>query len=182
MPGKPATLPLDLSKTTIAEAQALMEPLAATTGVICPCCRQLAHVQEKRITPPMAYVLILLHRHFQGPVKGWLNVSDYLSSMSGLGALSRGGEWTKLEFWGLIEEKPKPKVTQKDQGKWAGFYRITERGHLFALDRIRMPKVVRLYNGKPVGHGRGGVSIRDCLGEEFRYEDLIAGRFGDFTV
>jgi hypothetical protein len=183
MPGKkPVSLQIDPTKVTIAEAQKLMRPLTGTLGVICPCCRQVSVVQEKRITSSMAYVLILLHRHFQGGVKEWLNVGNYLSTMSGLGAFVKGGEWSKLEHWGLIEEKPKPKPTQSDQGKWAGLYRITDRGHQFVLEKGKVPKTVRLYNGKLIGYGKGAVGIRDCLGEDLKYEDLIEGRLGGFIV
>lgn len=170
----------DPNTTTLAKAQEVLKD-HAKEGAICPCCRQLVKLYERPITGAMAYVLILLHRHFSTPpIPGWVHVPSYLTDMSKMGSAVRGGDWAKLRYWGLLEEKPEDR---KDGSNRAGFYRMTEKGHKFAKGEVKVPKAVMLYNDRFLGFVTPGeVSIQDCLGKEFDYADLMAGRLGSFVV
>lgn len=179
MQKKVVDLKLDLGKVTIAEAQALLKPHLDKTGAVCPLCRQLVKLYSREITSSMAYVLILLHRHFQSD-KNWLHVPSFLTNVSTVGAAVRGGDWAKLRYWDLIEEKPK--TERKDGSKRAGFYRMTEKGHQFVRGETKVPRAVLLYADKFLGFDEGEVSIQECLGKEFDYADLMAGRLGGFSV
>lgn len=166
----------DLKTTTLAEAQEALKSHAAD-GAVCPCCRQLVKLYKREITSTMAYALILLHRHFEKS-PGWLHVPEYLTEMVKLGSTIRGGDFAKLRYWGLLEEMPE----KKDGTKKAGYYRMPEKGHQFAKGEVKVPKVVFLYNDNFLGFGPGEVTIHECLGKEFNYEDLMAGKFGAFIV
>lgn len=176
---KPIKLGIDITKATVAEAQAALKPHVQGAGIICPCCLQLVKLYEREITGSMAYVAILLHRHFQED-QNWLHVPDYLSNMSKIGSAVRGGDWSKLRYWGLIEEKPEEK--RKDGSKRAGFYKMTEKGHQFVKGGVKVQRSILLYNDHFLGFGKGEVGIKDCLGKEFNYDDLMAGQLGGFIV
>ena len=171
---KPLKLALDPNKTTIAEAQVAIKPFVRGAGVFCPCCLQLVKLTNKSITTSMAYVLILLHRHYvEDP--NWLHVPKYLEVLTKIGTDIKGCEWQRLQIWGLLEAQPEDKKAGK---KFQGFYRITEKGNQFAKDLIKVPEYAFLYEGQTLGFGTKEVSIRDCLGTSYKYEDLMAGKVG----
>lgn len=176
---KPRDLKVDLATTTLAQAQqAMLSSVKAGNPVTCPCCKQLVMLYERPITSSMAKVLILLHRHFKNHAD-WLHVPGYLSEMNKIGAAVRGGDWSKLRYWALIEEKPE---VRGDGSKRAGFYKMTDLGHQFARGEAKVSKTAKIYNGRFLGFGDGQVSIQDCLGTEFNYDQLMAGEFGAFTI
>lgn len=176
---KKARATFDPQKTTLADAQAWLMA-HAEGGAMCPTCTQHVQVYHREIHASMARVLIILHRHFEQN-SDWLHVPGYLEDLSRqLGAAVRGGDWAKLRYWGLIEEKPK--AERKDGSKRAGFWKVTEKGHAFAKMQARVPKYVMIYNDRSLGFVKGcvEVTIADCLGKEFSYDDLMAGKYADF--
>jgi hypothetical protein len=183
---KPLQMPLDdNAKAVIADLRKEIPRMARGTGVYCPCCSQLVKLYPREITGSMAYVAILLHRYFSQPsAEPWLHVPEYLSNMSTVGAAVRGGDWAKLRYWELIEEKPPEKVLSKraDGSKRVGMYRMTPKGHAFCKGEIKVQKSVLLYNDKLIEFGKGEVGIQDCLRKAFNYEALMAGKLSDFDV
>jgi len=179
---KPFDPKYDPNTTTIAVAQKMLQE-KALKGAICPCCRQMVKMYEREITSTMAYTLIILHKHFSD-FKDWTHLPSFLSQMSVLGSAVRGGDFAKLRYWGLLEEKPIEKLTdkRKDGSKRVGFYRMTEKGHQFAKGEVKIPKVALVYNGKHFGFAPGEVTIQECLGKEFNYDDLMAGKLGGIVV
>jgi hypothetical protein len=177
MSRSPYQLKIDPAKTTVVEAQSALKPHVKDPGVICPCCHQLVRLSEREITPGMAYVAILLHRHFLED-SGWLHVASYLKNLVVLGSEVKGGDWSKLQLWDLIEEKPE----EKGKVYKPGFYRMTERGHQFVKGEIKIHTVALLYNGKLLGFGKGETTIQKRLGKDYNYEDLMSGKLGDFAV
>jgi len=174
--------PFNPETTTIAQARKMLQE-HALKGAICPCCRQEVKMYTREINSTMAYTLIILHRHFSED-KGWLHVPSYLSQMSVIGSAVRGGDFAKLRYWGLLEPKPVEKKSdkRKDGSKRVGFYRMTEKGHKFVLGEVTVPKVALIYNGKHHGFAPGEVTIKECLGNEFNYDDLMAGKLGGIVV
>lgn len=174
---KPADPKFDPNATTVAQAQKFLQDKAAS-GAICPCCRQVVKLLEKEFTVSMAYVLILLHRQFD-KTPDWLQVPEYLSEMVKLGSAVKGTDFSRLRYWGLLEEQPHP--TKKGQAK-AGFYKMTPKGHQLAKGEIKVPKAVFMYNGQPRGFPPGDASIQELLGKEYDYQELLSGKFGTFIV
>lgn len=173
---KTAKPTFDMQTTVLADAQKWLMA-NAEKGAICPCCTQRVQVYHREINASMARVLIVLHRYFLTQQE-WLHVPTYLEDLSRqLGAAVRGGDWAKLHYWKLIEAKPK--AERKDGSKRAGFWRVTEQGHAFAKNELKVPKYAMVYNERCLGYvpNSGEVGILECLGKEFNYADLMAGKY-----
>lgn len=174
MPKPPVDKKFDPQTATLADAQAFLKE-NAKKGAVCPCCRQKVQLVEREIQSTAARVLIILHHHFQKDSE-WLHVPSHLESIARQsGTVQKDSGWARLTYWGLIEEKP------KDTGKRAGFYRITEKGNQFAKGEIKLPKYAMVYNDRFLGFTPScpEVSVTDCLGKEFSYEDLMAGKYSE---
>jgi len=139
---------------------------------------------EKELSSTMAYVLILMYRHFQ-TASDWLDMSQYLENMVALGSEVKGGEWSKLRYWKLIEERPPEKksvLNPKPPVKTHGMYKMTELGTRFVLGQIRVPRSLWIYNGHAIEAHKKSVSIQECLGKNYNYEELMLGKLGSFSV
>lgn len=173
---KTAKPTFDVQKVTLAEAQKWLMA-HAEQGALCPVCTQHVQLYHREIYASMARVLIILHRHFEKETE-WLHVPSYLQDLSRqLGAAIRGGDWVKLKHWKLIE--PKPKAERKDGSKRAGFWRVTEQGHAFAKNELKVPRYAMIYNERFLGYVPNSpqVGVLDCLGKEFDYNDLMTGKY-----
>jgi len=176
----PRKLHIDPASTTVAQVQEKMRA-AVREGVVvvCPCCKQEVKVEERSLTPMMAKTLVILHRHFKTNPE-WLQVPEFIVEANKLGAMLRGSDWTRLKYWGLLEERVAS--TRNDGSKKAGYYKMLDAGHRFASGETKAPKTVRLYNGHFIGFGEGLVGIQECLGEDVELAQLMAGNYGAFIV
>jgi hypothetical protein len=125
----------------------------------CVVCNQHSKVYDRKIFSTMARHLIKAYRK---------NGTDWF--MKNTTIKDQSGNWGKLALWGLIEED----LRRKEDGGRSGQWRVTELGAKFVLDRVRVPKTIRTYNAEiwevildPT------VSIRDALGTEFNYNELM---------
>ena len=128
-------------------------------GAPCPLCGQHAKMYKRKINAGMAHSLIHMYRT-NG--LGWVHVKV-------IGARSR--EEGKLAYWGLVEEQK----TKGTHGGRAGYWRVTSKGELFLRGRISVPKYAKVYNGKVYGFEGGPVMIKDALGTQFDYQELMRG-------
>jgi hypothetical protein len=180
---KPINLPIPLT-TTLVEAQEKLRLHVRGPGVVCPCCHQVVRMIEKELSSTMAYVLILMYRHFQNS-SDWLDMNQYLTNMVAIGSEVRGGEWPKLKHWTLIMERPPEKksvLNPKPEVKTKGMYKLTDMGKGFVLGKLKIPRSLWLYNGHVIEAHKKLVSIQDCLGKDYKYDDLLAGKLGEFAV
>jgi hypothetical protein len=115
----------------------------------------------------MIQALVAIHR----AGRGWQHVPTLLSEQI-VGPTTRGGDWSKLIFWGFIEPKP---VKREDGSDRAGWWRITDHGIAFVSGAIRVPAAVFLYNQVFYGFDSKTVSVQEALGKKFRYDELMAG-------
>lgn len=177
---KPADKTFDLTSTTLVEAQGyLMSKARGKDGSLCPCCRQLVKVVDRNIDSQMARALIILYRYFE-KAPDFVHFATYLDELAQqVGAAIPGGQWAKLRFWGLIEEKPKN--DKSDGAKRAGFWKITAKGISFVKMELKVPKYAMVYNEKCIGYAPGCVEVNivDCLGRDFVYDELMAGKYAD---
>jgi hypothetical protein len=151
--------------TTLEEAKQWLRD-HVEDGAKCPCCTRLAKVYHRHINSSMARDMIAMYVTHG---TDWA----YLPAVR-KGTSSRDNrEEPKLRYWGLVEEE---KVRRPDGGR-AGWWRITEKGEAFLLDQITVPRKMRVFDKRSLGPlaGTEQVSIRDCLGDHFNYEDLMAG-------
>lgn len=171
MTTKPFDPKLD-PKVTLAQAQEILREHAMKgKGAVCPCCRQVVQIDRKSITSSMAYALMVLYRE---KTLEWVNVSKYLDDMQKLGSLSKGGDWARLCYWGLLKE-------QDGKSAKKGYYQLTEKGKLFASGQVKVPKTALFYDGRLLGFTPGDTSIQECLGD-LDYASLLEGKFSQFAV
>lgn len=149
---------------TITLAEAKKATFArAVKGTHCPCCGQNVKVYRRNLNRSMAWALIYMYRKYG---QGWVHVPS-------TGHLARlGGDWAKMAFWGVIEEKDE----QKDDGNpHAGYWRLTALGSRFVLGQ-RLKKYVYIYNNQDLQQpSPETVSIREALGKKFDYAELMRG-------
>lgn len=135
-------------------------------GVECPCCGQFAKAYKRKLYKTQALSLISLYNLSGGNTDKYFHVKDIEASFRGSG----GGDMAKLRFWGLIQEMEK----ESDESKrTSGMWRITRKGVLFVTDEMMVLSHVVIYNQKPYGFDGDHISIRDALGEEFNYQELM---------
>lgn len=159
----------DPKSTTLEEAKQWLRE-RFSDGAKCPCCDQFVKLYKRKLNSSMAHGLILIYKFFENNDDEWLHVPSYLSRISS-SATVRGGDWSKLRYWGLIEGE---KGTRDDGSERVGTYRITGRGKQFVLSQIHVPKHVYLYNQNPVSRDDGEtITIKEALGEKFNYAELM---------
>jgi len=151
---------------TLGEARSLLRTLV-DEGERCPCCTQLAKVYKRKIHSTMARELI----HFWRRAGiDWFDLPVLAGEISGK-RRAYTGDSAKLRYWGLLQEND----TRREDGGRAGWWRVTDKGAAFVRDALLVPKYARIYDGRCLGLDGDPVSIRDSLGDKFRYDDLMAG-------
>ena len=126
-------------------------------GEKCPCCTQFAKVYRRKIHAGMARMLIVMYRRAG---TDWIYLPDVPQK-------SRDG--TGLQWWHLIEEDKRP----REDGGRSGNWRVTNYGALFIERQVTVPTYAKVYDGRCLGHTGPPVSIVDCLGKKFDYEELM---------
>lgn len=155
------------SETTLKEAKRYVLS-NAQEGVECPCCTQSVRVYRRNISTEMALALIevtkscgtLLHTG-EYP---WFHAPTFPN-------LARlGGNFSKLVYWGLIEEAPS---RVKLDGGRAGWWRLTHDGVRFTKYGQCVPKWVYLFDGRLLKLDGPPVCMKDCLGSKHNLRELL---------
>ena len=145
-------------------------------GATCPCCNQFVKLYKRILSKSMAYVLLLMECHFSGDnVEEWLHVPSYIAEMASDNprrAAAVRGDWAKLKFWGLIEEKPDVRA---DGSSRVGYWKMTPLGRQFARHQVKVPSHVYIYNGEPLQRTvEEMITVVDALGTEFSYDEIMS--------
>jgi hypothetical protein len=61
------------------------------------------------------------------------------------------------------------------RGKVTRYWRPTDKGRAFAYDKATVPRHAMIFNGEVVGFSEKRIGIRDALGKQFSYEELMQG-------
>lgn len=145
---------------TLAEAREWLKSVMWQKKVPCPCCKQAVKVYKRQINRTMAKALIRLH-FFE---EEWVHVP----SVPGFARM--GGDFAKLGWFGLVEEKDE----MKDDGNpHAGYWRITELGRSFVREQAKVPSHIYIYNNRVLKSEKEQVGIRGSLGKKFNYDELM---------
>ena len=129
-------------------------------GSCCPMCDQFAKVYTRSLNAKMAALLIQAYKKF--------GAHDFhITELEG--ASASGGEFARLRYWKLIEEK----LNTDDSKRTSGVWRVTMRGFDFVHRLLRVQKYVLLYNGNLMGFEGDFVTIEDCLQDKFDYKVLM---------
>lgn len=145
--------------TPLDEAKAWLRARLAT-GARCPCCDQRAQMYRRPIGAAMAALLIRAWRlHGTEPF--------HLPTLDG----TRGGDASKLRYWGLLVEEG----DSRPDGGRAGWWHVTARGAAFIAGDLAVPRYALVYDSRPFGLDGPAVTVRDALGTRFDYEALLRG-------
>ena len=162
------------AKATLEEAKKWLRARFGK-GATCPCCNQFVKLYKRPFSKSMAYVLLLMECHFRGdPVEEWLHVPSYIAEMvsdNPRRAAAVRGDWAKLKFWGLIEEKPEVRA---DGSPRVGYWKLTSLGRQFVKRQVKVPGHVFIYNGEALQRTvEHLITIDDALGTEFSYAEIM---------
>ena len=144
-------------------------------GASCPCCNQFVKLYPRKLTKSMAYVLLLMECYFRGdPVEEWLHVPSYIAEMVSdhpRRAAAVRGDWAKMKYWGLIEEKPDVRA---DGSPRVGYWKLTPLGRQFVKREVKVPSHVYVYNSEALQRSvEEQITIDDALGTEFSYAEIM---------
>lgn len=126
-------------------------------GHRCPCCSQLAKAYRRNLHSGIARILILLYRHAG---TRWAH-KPTITKKFGVGARDE----SIARYWGLLEE-------DETDGR-GGYWRITDKGARFVCGQITIQKYAVIYDAQCVNLEGPAVSITDCLGSLFDYDELM---------
>ncbi len=142
-------------------------------GCKCPVCNQNVRLQKYTINSEMAKCLIDLYKlNKKEPDRVWFHVAKDIKI-----GISVSGAFAKMRHWGLIEQ-----LTQKNNltaKKTSGMWRITDKGMDFVLNRISIPKFIKVYNQTFYGFEEEKndknkpITITDAISTKFNYSELL---------
>lgn len=166
--GQDRLVTIDWSGRTVAEARVHM---AGHPDMICPCCdREPSKARTRTLNANMALILVKVVQRFEQeppPEDGWLHVLDYLKSCADVPSKAQGGDYAKLEQWGLLESKSRSKG--KGKGKSAGFWRSTSLAVEFVHGRVTVPAWKIVKDEEVIDTAEEMIDIRTALTPEFEH-------------
>jgi hypothetical protein len=130
-------------------------------GGRCPCCDRWGKVYPRSLNETMAQSMIWLAK--QSANGDWVDIPQ-----RGPRWLVRSNQLPTLRWWGLVERLD----TEDKTKKHSGFWRATEKGILFAQNRLQVPKKVYTYNAEVEGFSEELVTIQDCV-DFFDYSSVM---------
>ena len=142
----------------------IQDNLVATAddGEDCPCCGQRVQVYRRALSAKMAHFLILFAQ-LHTPETAW----QPISVVPGV----RGGDYAKLRFWKLIEQRPLDPGESTRSGT-SGQWRLTTVGWKYVLRKAALPSHVFVYDNNYLGPAGPHQTIDVALGTKFDYEAL----------
>lgn len=132
-------------------------------GCECPACGQFVRQYRRRIGSPQCRGLILLYSIHTKRETEWVHIREIVKEVN------VHGDFAKMVYWNLIEEKPN---TDKDK-KSSGLWKITDLGKKFVKNEIKIPSHALVYNGKCNGMSETQTDIIESLGKTFNYNELM---------
>ncbi len=124
--------------------------------ITCPCCDQNVKLYARRIYRSMWKWLHIIKNVGASGISGRdLAYSAY----TGVSKNQWGGDYSKLVYWELVEEKDNK-------------YYITQKGLDFLADKIEVPKYAYIYNNKVYGYSAAQVSAKECR-DRFDLADVM---------
>lgn len=131
---------------------------------VCPCCEIFHKIYDRKFGAVMARQLIKLYKlGAHADNNGWTHVSKF-STPTGT------GDFSKLRYWGLVEEM-RNETTKK---RTSGFWRITDQGVRVVRGEDRVPEYCRVLNKVPLEFKGEYISCKEALENKFNYEELMS--------
>ena len=142
-------------------------------GSICPLCSRKVQLKKLSISRSQIGCLMMLYRlHLNNnDWERYFHMSDDINV-----PVFVGGNWAKLRYWGLIEEKAKQRGDGKDTLR-SGFWRLTDKGKAFLKNLTVVPKYITLYNAEFRGFKdeNDTISVKDVFDKkkDFSYSEVV---------
>jgi hypothetical protein len=137
-------------------------------GVECPCCKRLTMMYRRALSSVGCRMLIrlyLLDKRNNHDGDAYYHVS-VLQSTDSTGT----NDFSKLAYWGLIQERSNDNKSKRTSGYW----RITGKGKNFVEGHSSLPSHVYIYNTQSFGFDDSEYwNIKRALGKKFNYEELM---------
>lgn len=165
---------MDNDNTTVKEMRKILQVAMRKKGgaiPICPCCNRKVKLYRRKLNKNMTGALVHIYRETERhPELDYIEVPVLLKrSPRPWGRGTWGGDYAKLRYWGLLEQKP---GIRNDGSKRNGFWRITELGKQFVREQVRVASHAFDFNSECFGLDDSvQLSIRGIL--EFNYEELM---------
>lgn len=134
-------------------------------GAPCPCCDQLSKVYHRKLNSVAVRTLLWLYRDHGFE---FAHIGEVVTRRLGKSA-NQGGDRVLSAYWGFIEEE---RVRRPDGGR-AGYWRVTEDGAEFVENRARVQSHALIYDAHLLDYEGDYVTIADCLGTKFNYNELM---------
>lgn len=155
-----------MGRSTLAKLrQMFLKAVNDHVRVDCPVCDRPAQVYRRRLTKALVKDLIAFalisgrtDRWMEG---GWVNIKE---------VNVRGGDYAKLEHWGLIERrevKDKKNSDKEGVGKW----RVTEKGNQFLEGQIKVPASYYEYKNTVLEWSEKKENVYSFL-PDFKYAEI----------
>lgn len=149
------------STTTLSEVHAFNRE-NWEDGCICAGCGQLVKKWNKPLVGTAVADLIRLYALYDRE-----SVAIHISRFT-----KQRSNFYTLVYWGLIE-KGEIEVDKKKRS--SGYWVPTKKGRYFVEGQISIPAKAETYNNKVVAFCGDEVYVRQALGKQFDYEELING-------
>lgn len=130
-------------------------------GVNCPCCNQFVKLYKRKLGSMQSQGLIILYD--LNKQNEWVHVREITKN------INLTGDFAKMSYWKLIQEKPNVGEFTKNSGYW----KITQRGKDFVDNKIQIPSHALVYNSKCFGFSEEKTNIVKSLGKKFNYNNLM---------
>lgn len=128
----------------------------------CPVCDAKCKMYKRKLNAGMVRSLLAIRRKLRegNGEDGWLHVSKaFLEDKENAVA----GEYSKLRFWNLLEEKSSN----------SGWWRLTEFGEQFVQGNVSVPKHAYIYHNELWGVGEELTDIIEAAEDKFDYHELM---------
>lgn len=145
----------------LTDLRSIWRGIIGDEGGHCPCCDRWGKIYPRSLNETMARSLVWLAHHSTNG--DWVDVPKRAPRW-----LVRSNQLPTLRWWGLVERLDTEDKTKKHSGLW----RATQRGILFAQNRLQVPKKVYTYNAEVEGFSEELVTIKDCV-ESFDYSAVM---------
>lgn len=130
----------------------------------CPTCGRFAKVYYRSIHTSVALQLIQIYK--LGGAEMYIHTSKLIPK-----GVSGAGDFSKAQYWELVKEMPHTPGKKKSSGYWM----LTELGVEFVKGNVSVTKYALVYDTRVIDMKGKLVSITECIGNKFDYEDLMAG-------
>jgi len=143
------------------ERDRVAEGMYTKDGVICGACDRIAKARSLPFSINNAIALIWMKRYHDLHPGDFVHVPSRAPKFMG-----KDGEFSRLLYWGLIEQAPNDDPKKRSSGLW----RIVQRGIEFVEGRLRIQREFVRYNSTLLGFRGPMISLTE--GIPFDYRDL----------